>query len=167
MIALTKRSETATTLTLGWTPVPGCIGYRFSSEKQAKPSFTWNPATSSVKFAKGSAWYKVEAFGVSEAGDYSPSAPPPPPPPPPTGWTQVAVEHGNFTLTASSEVRYGAGTAWSTKVLGPGTYACDNPTFGDPAPGADKVCEARTTVAPPPMQVRYPSSTLYPSEVLP
>ena len=38
-------SETATTLTLGWDPVPGADGYRFTAEKQAKPSHTWDGTT--------------------------------------------------------------------------------------------------------------------------
>ena len=75
---LTKLSETATTITLGWTPVPGCVGYRFTAEKQAKPSHTWDPARASVRFAKGSAWYKVGALGVAEQGTYPSIAPEPP-----------------------------------------------------------------------------------------
>ena len=65
-------SETASTITLGWTPVAGA-GYRFTSEKQAKPSHTWDASRSSVRFAKGSAWYRVEALGVSESGTYPPT----------------------------------------------------------------------------------------------
>jgi hypothetical protein len=76
-IQLTKLSEDATTLTLGWSPVPGSVGYRFTAEKQAKPSHTWDASRSSVKFAKGSAWYKVEALGVEAEGSYPPVAPPP------------------------------------------------------------------------------------------
>jgi len=55
-------SETTSAVTLGWTPVPGALGYRFNSEKQTKPSHTWDPARSSVKFAKGSSWYEVQAL---------------------------------------------------------------------------------------------------------
>jgi hypothetical protein len=77
MITLTKLAETASTITLGWSPVPGCIGYRFSAEKQAKPSHTWDPTKASAKFAKGSAWYKVEALGVEDVGQYPSIAPPP------------------------------------------------------------------------------------------
>ena len=80
-IVLTKITETQNTITLGWTPVPGAIGYRFTAENQAKPSHTWNPGTSQVKFSKGSAWYKVEALGVEDEGKYPASIPPDPPPP--------------------------------------------------------------------------------------
>lgn len=85
MITLTKLSETSTTITLGWTPVVGCTGYRFTSENQAKPSHTWDASKSSVKFSKGSAWYKVEALGVEDEGSY-PSVTPPPPPPTGLKW---------------------------------------------------------------------------------
>lgn len=72
-------SETASTLTLGWDPVAGAVGYRFSAEKQAKPSHTWDPSRSSVRFAKGSAWYRVEALAAADTGQYPPvpsSSPP-------------------------------------------------------------------------------------------
>jgi hypothetical protein len=58
-------------------------------------------------------------------------------------WAEVAVEHSSFTLTEAGEVRYGKGDNWTTKILGPGTYSCDNSVFGDPYPGIAKVCEAR------------------------
>lgn len=77
MIALTKLSETATKITLGWTPVPGAIGYRFQSASSLKWSHTWDPNRSQVQFSKA-AWYKVEALGVEDAGQY-PSAPEPQP----------------------------------------------------------------------------------------
>lgn len=70
------NKDTATTITLEWTPVPGAQGYRFSSEKQAKPSHTWDAARSTVKFAKGSAWYKVEALDVVEEGKWPAPEPP-------------------------------------------------------------------------------------------
>lgn len=105
-LVLSKLSETDTTITLGWTPPSGVTGYRFTAEKQAKPSHTWDPGRSSVKFSKGSAWYKVEAVGVSASGTYTgePAPPPPPPeptptptptptPPPPTGLVCVPYPH--------------------------------------------------------------------------
>jgi hypothetical protein len=57
----------------------------------------------------------------------------------------VAVEHTSFTLTEAVEVRYGKEDRWATKLLGPGTYACDNSVFGDPYPTIAKICEARGT----------------------
>ena len=125
MIALTKLSETTTTITLGWTPVPGCIGYRFSSEKQAKPSHTWNASQSSIKFAKGSGWYTVEALGVEDVGEY-PSASPPPPPPPPTGtslqrftdfknnvWTDLFLQRWQVPPASNWTPLSYTGTPWS------------------------------------------------------
>lgn len=76
-LTLSLISETSTTITLGWTPVPGCVGYRFTAETQAKPSHTWDPTKSTVKFSKGSSWYKVEALGVQEFDTWPDAAPPP------------------------------------------------------------------------------------------
>lgn len=82
-LALSKLSETATKITLGWSPVPGAVGYRFQSETtQPKWSHTFDASRSQVTFSKA-AWYKVEALGVEAAGEYPLAAPPPPPPPPP------------------------------------------------------------------------------------
>ncbi len=55
-LALTKLSETNSTITFAWAAPPGLIGYRFSSS--AKPGYysvTWDPLRSSVKFSKGPA----------------------------------------------------------------------------------------------------------------
>jgi hypothetical protein len=79
MITLTKIAETASTITLGWTPVPDALGYRFTAEKQAKPSHTWNASASQVKFSKGSSWYKVEALSAKDTGTYPPPVAPPGP----------------------------------------------------------------------------------------
>lgn len=68
-LPLTKLSETQTTITFGWTPVEGCIGYRFSADGVRK-SHTWDSARSNVKFAKGSGVYKVEALMPGPWGEY-------------------------------------------------------------------------------------------------
>lgn len=81
-LPLTKISETSTKITLGWTPVPGAVGYRFQSSTQApKWSHTFDPTRDRVTFSKAD-WYKVEALGVSASGEFPVTAPPPPPPPP-------------------------------------------------------------------------------------
>ena len=72
VLALSLVSQTPTTLTLGWTPPQGVTAYRFSSEKQLKATNTNDPSRTDVKFAKGSAWYKVEALSVLAEGTYSP-----------------------------------------------------------------------------------------------
>lgn len=96
-LALTKLAETASTITLGWTPV-GDRGYRFTREKAGgKYSFTWDRTRSSVTFSKDSAWYVVEALGLADAGTYPPVAPPPPPPPPPTGVPKYGVSPGHVS----------------------------------------------------------------------
>jgi hypothetical protein len=68
-------ASTTTTVTLGWDPVPGAVGYRFSSEVLGgKYAFTWDPEfqhTSkyppcNTTFSKG-AWYKVEALSVKKS----------------------------------------------------------------------------------------------------
>jgi hypothetical protein len=56
-------------------------------------------------------------------------------------WTQIAYEHGSFTLTATTTVRYGINTSWIQKTLNAGTYVCDNALFTDPAVGSPKVCQ--------------------------
>lgn len=83
MIALRKVAEDADSITLEWDAVAGATGYRFSSNLTSKRSHTWDGARTRVKFAKGGEWYKVEALGVSDSGQFPAVAPPPPPPPPP------------------------------------------------------------------------------------
>ena len=78
------NKDTATTITLEWTPVPGAQGYRFSSSDTVKRSHTWDPMRSSVRFSKGADWYRVEALEVIEDGEWPAPEPPPPPPPPAT-----------------------------------------------------------------------------------
>lgn len=55
---LRKLSETATTITLGWDPMPDIYGYRFFAD--GKPvSTSYDPAKVTIKFAKGAAKYEV------------------------------------------------------------------------------------------------------------
>lgn len=75
-LTLTKLSETASKITLGWTPVAGAIGYRFQSATTTpKWSHTWDATRSEVTFSKA-AWYKVEALAVKDAGQYPAAEPP-------------------------------------------------------------------------------------------
>lgn len=64
-------SETATTITLGWDAVPGADGFRFMSEK-GRVSHTWDGSRTTVKFAKGSSWYRVESLSAEIVGEYRP-----------------------------------------------------------------------------------------------
>lgn len=60
--ALCKVSETATTITFGWWPVAGAVGYRFYANGDPV-SNTWDPMRNSVVFGKADS-YRVEALGV-------------------------------------------------------------------------------------------------------
>lgn len=77
MMQIRKVGETATTITLGWDPVPGADGYRFYSAGVLR-SKTMDPKRRTVKFSKGQEPYKVEAVVLSpiDSGTY-PAAPPP------------------------------------------------------------------------------------------
>lgn len=75
MITLTKISETSSKITLGWTPVPGCIGYVFYAD-DTRVSNTWDPNKSQVTFAKGPAEFRVDAVGVKDSGSYPSVVPP-------------------------------------------------------------------------------------------
>lgn len=78
-LPLHKISETPTTITLGWTPVAGAVGYRFQSAATApKWSHTWSATRDRVTFAKGQEPYIVQALGVEAAGEW-PNTPTPAP----------------------------------------------------------------------------------------
>jgi hypothetical protein len=78
------------------------------------------------------------------------SGTPPPPSPPPTGtWTQCAVEWGVCTFSGTAQVRYGLNGTYAIKTA-TGSIACNNQVFGDPLPGADKICEYSSGATPPP-----------------
>jgi hypothetical protein len=147
-LTLTKISETPTKITLGWTPVPGCIGYRFQSAPTApKWSHTWDATKDRVTFSKA-AWYKVEAIGTVEAGEYPSVAPPPPPPPPPPGdapppYSEVGAkgtltDHPGGTLSGVSlsdrrftgSVKFGSGDVTLTNCLFAGGLSTTYPDHG-------------------------------------
>jgi hypothetical protein len=68
-LLLTKLSETTSTITYGWQPVVGAIGYRFTATATpGKYSHTWDAQRNSVKFAKGSACYFVGALLAGPTG---------------------------------------------------------------------------------------------------
>lgn len=69
-LALTKLSETASTITLGWTPPAGAQGYLFFAG--ARRSSTLDGSRSSVRFSKGTGPYRVQALGVIAEGSYPP-----------------------------------------------------------------------------------------------
>lgn len=74
---LRKVSETATSITLGWDPVPGADGYRFYSDGVLR-SRTFDPKVTTVKFSKAQSRYRVEAVKVVPVdSDEFPDAAPP------------------------------------------------------------------------------------------
>lgn len=82
-----KIAETATSITLGWDPVPGCDGYIFYSAG-VRRSKTMDPSRRSIKFSKGMEPYRVEAVRLSViAFDEYPD---PVKPPPTTTYKKVA-----------------------------------------------------------------------------
>ena len=66
-LPLTKLAETATTITLGWTPIP-CLGYVLYADGVRK-SNSWDQAKSSWKTAKATE-IKVVALGAEATGVY-------------------------------------------------------------------------------------------------
>lgn len=103
-LPLTIVTETQTTLTLGWSEVPGATGYRFSSSQANTRPHTWNGQATTVRFLKGAEWYRVEALMPGPFGEFPPPDPPPPPPPPVQDclvsnaetWTPESCEYGTL-----------------------------------------------------------------------
>lgn len=72
-LPLTKLSETATTITLGWTPIP-CLGYVLYADGVRK-SNSWEQQKSSWKTAKATE-IRVVALGAEATGVWPPAVPP-------------------------------------------------------------------------------------------
>ena len=67
-----------------------------------------------------------------------------------TDTNRLASEGGNFSVTGTQTVRYGADSRWIQKLV-TGSGQCTNGFFGsDPAAGTAKSCELITVAAPPP-----------------
>jgi hypothetical protein len=79
-LTITKVSETSTKITLGWTPVAGCLGYAFYADG-TRVSNTWDWNKSQITFSKGPAQFKVVALGSEQEGVYPPASPIPAWPP--------------------------------------------------------------------------------------
>jgi hypothetical protein len=67
-LPLTILSETATKITVGWTPRADAVGYRFRRDG-GKWSHTWDGSRSQVVFGKPYTLLEVEALGVIAKGD--------------------------------------------------------------------------------------------------
>lgn len=95
-LELTKVAETASTITLGWTPPPGAQGYLFYAG--GRRSSTLDGSRSTVKFSKGLGPYRVQALGLIAEGTY-PTATSPPASSGPTVITKGGTYTGNWTST--------------------------------------------------------------------
>ena len=75
---LHKVAETSNTITVGWTPVPGCEGYLFFKDG-VRVSRTLDPSRNTVKFSKPFQSLMVQAFVFStiSQGSYPGVVPPP------------------------------------------------------------------------------------------
>ncbi len=54
-------------------------------------------------------------------------------------WNNIAIEGETLNLKSTQVVRYGTATQYVEKTVPSGTK-CSNTVFGDPAPGAHKLC---------------------------
>lgn len=142
-LTLRKVAETATTITVGWDTVPGAVGFRFTGGGII--SHTWDGTRTTVKFAKTSVPFTVEALVAGVKGTWPQATPPPPPPPvgigikPGASWqgaydeakagdvlNVLAGNHGSPTLTGSKVVTFKGESGAIVKAL-PGTAS--NVTF--------------------------------------
>jgi hypothetical protein len=66
-------------------------------------------------------------------------------------WVKLTDENGNFTLTSSGVVRYGANGTYVYQNFQPGTYSCSNGAWGrDPLGGVYKECDLGSNTSPTP-----------------
>lgn len=115
--------------------------------------YAFKTATGSIQCTNGV--FGDPAPGSVKTCDYSTTAAPPAPPtlpptPAPTPvatWTNCAKEWGVCSFPGTSEVRYGGNGSYAYKTA-TGSIQCDNSVFGDPAPGAEKVCEYANSAPP-------------------
>ncbi|WP_136419013.1 transferrin-binding protein-like solute binding protein [Herbaspirillum sp. ST 5-3] len=87
--------------------------------------------------------------GANKICEYTLSGSTPPPDPDPTpGWTKCADENGICSFSGTTQVRYGLNGTYAT-LTATNTIGCNNEVFGDPLPGANKICEYATTSTDP------------------
>lgn len=104
---------------------------------------------------------KVCEYATITSEPPPPDIPPPPPPPDPVStWTKCANEWQTCSFSGTRRVRYGLNGTYAIRTA-TGSIACTNAVFGDPLPGADKICEYETTTdpTPPPPPPQPPAST--------
>lgn len=121
-LTLTVIQQDSTTRTIGWTPVEGAIGYRFTVD--GSYSHTWNGRRSNVRISRSAQALRVEAVTVLRSGDWPSTAPAPTPTPPPMTTAPTTTAPTGKTATPStlssalSSLRSG-----ETLILEGGVYA--------------------------------------------
>jgi hypothetical protein len=112
-----------------------------SAPGNAPTGFTLAPIAQYQHVASGETRINANDIGAYAANGAAAT------PPAANGWTQCANEGGICAFSGSRQVRYGAGTSFTTKTL-TGPVLCSNAVFGDPAPNVAKSCSiaADTTV---------------------
>ena len=116
-----------------------------SAPGKSATGFTLAPSAQYKHVASGETRTNV---GQIDIGAYETAGGTATPPPSTTSWTACASEGGTCSFSGTHEVRYGAGTAFVSKIV-TGSTACSNAVFGDPAPNVAKSCSyAAATAAP-------------------
>lgn len=142
---------------VGWQPITATTRFPFSAAVSVpagkklgcrydmpRQDLNFDIPTLSVTFPPPGQGHLRCAPGVLASTIPAFTSPPAPVTPPTLMWTTIASQHGTFTLTTSTAVRYGeiATNRFVQQTLAPGSYICDNAQFTDPAPGVDaKVCQ--------------------------
>ncbi len=131
----------------GWTPCAVESGVcNFSGTREvrygAEGHYAYQTATGSI--ACDNSVFGDPVPGADKVCEYAAQAPSSPPV---VSWTQCAVEYGTCSFTGTRQVRYGLDGQYAVQTA-TGSIACNNDVFGDPAPGANKVCEVAGDEAP-------------------
>jgi Flp pilus assembly pilin Flp len=84
-------------------------------------------------YAKVNNSLSVASGGTLGGQPLIPTSTPPP-------WTTCANENGFCSFSGTAQVRYGAGSSWTTGTFTNGV-ACNNSVFGDPDFGVVKSCQ--------------------------
>jgi hypothetical protein len=117
-------TETASTVTFGWDPVPGARGFRYTRPDGVR-SHTWDGGTVQAKFKKMQGVYLIEPLMVTETGQgiYPPVVVPPSPPVNTTLPAIIGTAQVGEALTASPGTWSGLtpisyAFAWSNGAIG-------------------------------------------------
>jgi chitodextrinase len=175
-LAIATTNVTQTSLTLSWpasTDDKRVVGYDIYVNGGPVGS-TRETTYAVVGLACGTVYtFSVDAYDrannrslkASMTASTSSCSPPPPPPPTspppspiPTEWTLCAQEGARCRFTGTAEVRYGAGTAFTTPKQFADGVDCTNAVFGDPIFGTAKHCDYRAVPPPAPSDTQPPTT---------